>query len=211
MKNNRMLLVSYGKSNEDIPVLTVAENALAGTVILNNVTGDKATELYKQLIDDNKKDNNSDDEEDKTEEICHAAGVNDIDDVSDGFHTFNDLYFQRMILFAVIVSQNKEHAWKSYKHEDGTLCFGGGWFIVGISTPKGDFTYHYKNEYYDYFDCKELEVGKKWDGHTEYNITRLFSLCDEYPEEFKYLIEETSSYIPSAESERSAKAYLKSE
>ena len=63
----------------------------------------------------------------------------------------------------------------------------------------------------DYFDCKELEVGKKWDGHTEYNIGRLFSLCDEYPEEFKYLIEESASYIPSPESERLAKAYLKSE
>lgn len=200
MKNNRMLLVSYGKSNEDIPVLTVAENALVGTVILNSITGDKATEIYEQLIDNNKKDNNekdnnNDNEEDKIKEICRAAGVDDIDDVSDGYHTFNNLYYQRMILFAVIVSLNKDLAWKSYKHNDGTLCFGGGWFIVGISTPKGDFTYHYKNEYYDYFDCKELEVGKKWDGHTEYNIARLFSLCDEYPEEFKYLIEEVATYI----------------
>lgn len=184
MKNNKMLLVSYCKSsNEDMPLLAVAENALTGTVVLNSITGDKATEIYKQLIDDNEKYN----EEDKIKEICRVAGVDDIDDVSDGYHTFNDLYYQRMMLFAVIVSQNKEHAWKSYRHNDGTLCFGGGWFIVGISTVDGDFTYHYKNEYYDYFDCKELEVGKKWDGHTERNITRLFSLCDEYPGGLKWL------------------------
>ena len=108
--------------------------------------------------------------------ICEAANVEDIDDVSDGFHTFRQLYYQRMVLFAAIVKQNKDKAWKSLRHEDGELCFGGGWFIVGVDTPEGSYTYHYEDNYYSLFDCKELERGKHWDGHTEKDVTRLLSL-----------------------------------
>ena len=108
--------------------------------------------------------------------ICEAAHVDEIDDVSDGFHTFRQLYYQRMMLFAAIVKQNKDKAWKSLRHEDGELCFGGGWFIVGIDTPEGSYTYHYEDNYYSLFDCKELERGKHWDGHTEKDVTRLLSL-----------------------------------
>lgn len=99
-----------------------------------------------------------------------------IGDLSDGYHTFNQLYYQRMILFAVLVKQNKERAWKSKRHNDGELCFGGGWFIVGIDTPEGSYTYHYEEKDFDLFDCVELELGREWDGHTEKDVTRLLSL-----------------------------------
>lgn len=112
------------------------------------------------------------------EDICKAYGINDICDFSDGFHTFNQLYHQRAVLFATIVKLNKEKSWKSWKHEDGQYCFdsNGEWFIVGIDTPEGSYTYHYKNEYFDMFDCETLECGKHWDGHTEKDVTRLLSL-----------------------------------
>lgn len=110
------------------------------------------------------------------EEVCKEFGIKDIGDFSDGFHTFNELYHQRAILFAVIVNQNKSISWKSYKHENGELCFGGGWFIVGIDTPEGSYTYHYENKYWDMFDCQELEHGKHWDGHTDKDVTRLLSI-----------------------------------
>jgi len=99
-----------------------------------------------------------------------------IEDISDGYHTFRDLYYQRMVLFATIVKQNKELAWKSLRHEDGELCFGGGWFIVGIDTPEGSYTYHYETNFWSMFDCRELERGKRWDGHTDKDVTRLLSL-----------------------------------
>ena len=114
--------------------------------------------------------------------ICEAAHVDEIDDVSDGFHTFRQLYYQRMMLFATIVKQNKDKAWKSLRHEDGELCFGGGWFIVGIDTPEGSFTYHYEDNYFSLFDCEELECGKHWDGHTEKDVTRLLSLPSAQPD-----------------------------
>ena len=99
-----------------------------------------------------------------------------IGDLSDGYHTFNGLYYQRMILFAALVRAYKDRAWKSFRHEDGELCFGGGWFIVGIDTPEGRYTYHYENKDFDKFDCVELPRGKHWDGHTEEDVIRLLSL-----------------------------------
>lgn len=99
-----------------------------------------------------------------------------IGEMSDGYHTFNGLYYQRMVLFAALVKAHKDKAWKSWRHEDGELCFGGGWFIVGIDTPQGSYTYHYEAKDFDLFDCEELPVAKHWDGHTEKDVTRLLSL-----------------------------------
>ena len=96
--------------------------------------------------------------------------------LSDGYHTFNDLYYQRCVLFAVLVKKFRDKAWKSWRHEDGEPCFGSGWFIVGITTPVGEYTYHYEDRFWDMFDCEELPVGKHWDGHTDKDVTRLLSL-----------------------------------
>jgi hypothetical protein len=111
----------------------------------------------------------------KTLEQQHCE---DVGELSDGYHTFNQLYHQRAVLFACIVKQNKNKAWKSFKHSDGKYCFdsNGEWFIVGVDTPQGSYTYHYAKEYWDMFDCQELECGKEWDGHTEEDVTRLLSL-----------------------------------
>lgn len=114
----------------------------------------------------------------KLKKVCDMFRIDDIGEFSDGYHTFNSLYHQRAILFATIVNQNKERSWKSFKHEDGGLCFGGGWFIVGVDTPEGSYTYHYENKYWDMFHCNALEYGKHWDGHTEEDVTRLLSLED---------------------------------
>ena len=97
--------------------------------------------------------------------------------ISDGYHTFDNLYFQRCILFAFICNQNKNIAWKSKKHDDGSMY--DNYFIVGINTPNGDYTYHYHMQYWDYFKIKELNRAPKWDGHTEADVVdRLFSLLD---------------------------------
>ena len=122
-----------------------------------------------------------DTEQERIKAICRVAHINDISDLSDGYHTFKQLYHQRAILFATIINQNKDKAWKSYRHSDGKYCFdsNGAWFIVGIDTPEGSYTYHYSKEYWDYFECTELECGKEWDGHTEKDVTRLLSLKQE--------------------------------
>ncbi len=86
-------------------------------------------------------------------------------ETSDGYHTFNELYHHRAVLFSVIVKAFPDRAWKSRKHHDGSMY--DGMFIVGIETPDGQATYHYDiNPYWDMFQCKELEYAPEWDGHT---------------------------------------------
>lgn len=99
-----------------------------------------------------------------------------IGEVSDGYHTFNSLYRQRLILTAALVKAHKDVAWKSWRHEDGQPCFGGGWFIVGFDTTDGGYTYHYEEKDWELFDCVELPVGKHWDGHTDEDVERLLSI-----------------------------------
>lgn len=96
---------------------------------------------------------------------------------SDGYHTFNELYHHRAVLFSVIVRTLPQKAWKSRKHHDGTMY--DGMFIVGIETPDGQATYHYDIEpYWDMFKCKEVEFAPKWDGHTaDQAIERIGKLC----------------------------------
>jgi len=98
--------------------------------------------------------------------------------VSDGYHTFDELYHHRAILFAVICNNNPELAWKSKLHDTGDMY--DGMFIVGIDTPKGQATYHYDIEpYWDIFNVKELDHAPKWDGHTSDDaIMRIASLAD---------------------------------
>lgn len=98
------------------------------------------------------------------------------EDTSDGYHTFGQLYYQRMVLFAVLVQEHKDCAWKTWNHEDGEPCFGGGWFLVTIDTPRGAYGYHFEAKYWRLFDCPELPKAKHWDGYTEENANRLFSL-----------------------------------
>ena len=86
-------------------------------------------------------------------------------ETSDGYHTFNELYHHRAVLFSVIVKAFKDKAWKSRKHHDGTMY--DGMFIVGVGTPYGQATYHYDMEpYWEMFCCKEIERAPEWDGHT---------------------------------------------
>ena len=107
-------------------------------------------------------------------EVIDAPSA-DVEKMSDGYHTFADLYEQRLILSAAL-AKNNPHAWKSKRHEDGSVPFGGGWFIMGFDTDEGCYTYHYELKDWDLFQCKELDKGKPWDGHTSKDVRRLLSI-----------------------------------
>ncbi|MEE0197952.1 MAG: hypothetical protein UEJ46_04260 [Eggerthellaceae bacterium] len=97
---------------------------------------------------------------------------------SDGYHTFDELYHHRAVLFSVIVENFATRAWKSKLHADGTMYEGV--FIVGIETPDGQATYHYDVEpYWNLFRCKEVDRAPEWDGHTpDQAIDRIGKLVD---------------------------------
>jgi hypothetical protein len=94
--------------------------------------------------------------------------------ISDGYHTFDELYYHRMMLFSVICNQNKEKSWKSKLHADETMY--DNYFIVGITTIEGDYTYHYHLDNWHYFNVKEVEFAPEYDGHKPEDITRLLTL-----------------------------------
>lgn len=98
---------------------------------------------------------------------CFEEMGGDIGTISDGYHTFNELYHHRAILFSMICNQNKDKAWKSLLHNNPNDEMYDGMFIVGIDTPFGQVTYHYDIEpYWEMFNVKELERAPEWDGHT---------------------------------------------
>lgn len=103
--------------------------------------------------------------EDAKRNLKELFGVSEIGEISDGYHTFNELYDHRAVLFSVICSNYKTLAWKSKLHHDGSMY--PGMFIVGIDTPSGQATYHYHTDtYWDMFDVAELEKAPLWDGHS---------------------------------------------
>lgn len=103
--------------------------------------------------------------------------------ISDGYHTFDELYRYRLLYNAAFFNQlklasgSKESgqpywfdAHKSRRHSDGELCFGGGWFVVVAQLPTGQITNHYEMNDWDLFDIPEREKAAKWDGHTPEDV-----------------------------------------
>lgn len=88
-------------------------------------------------------------------------------EVSDGYHTFNELYYYRMLYNAAFFNLlPKEWVHKSKRHHTGEECFGGGWFIVMAELPTGQISNHYELKDWDLFQVPEKEFADKWDGHT---------------------------------------------
>lgn len=95
------------------------------------------------------------------------AEPQDKGEISDGYHTFNELYYYRMLYNAAFFNMlPKDWVHKSKRHNDGEECFGGGWFIVMANLPTGQISNHYELKDWDLFQIPEKEIADKWDGHT---------------------------------------------
>ena len=102
--------------------------------------------------------------------------------ISDGYHTFDELYEFRKVYNAVLFNewakQNKYEVHKSWRHHDGELCFGGGWFIVVAVLPTGQISNHYEAKDWELFKIPVVEKAKyEFDGHTSKDVVdRLIDL-----------------------------------
>ncbi len=114
--------------------------------------------------------------------------ITETNEISDGYHTFGDLYEHRiqlfialckMITFCKMMSKMTKHhekeidwkpIWKSKKHSDGSEF--SGWFILGIEKE------HYKQITYhipvsEWEECEfavTLEKAPDFDGHTSFDV-----------------------------------------
>lgn len=86
------------------------------------------------------------------------------DEITDGYHTFGELYDHRRALTAALALVMP--SWRSKAHHpNDDPMFEGGYFIVGIDLPTGTITYHYKLSHWDDFaSVDELAHAPKWDG-----------------------------------------------
>lgn len=101
--------------------------------------------------------------------------------ISDGYHTFGELYDHRRALtaglmrLATTIWGGGLPVWRSKEHhpEDGPMFEGS--FIVGIKLPTGMVTYHYNLEDWDDFsEVPTLPHAEKWDGAgPDETVTRL--------------------------------------
>lgn len=130
--------------------------------------------------------------------------------VSDGFHTFSELYQIRLAYNVALFNEwsktynesvfafkdkdiktlhpeiqlflknikSKYNVHKSWRHYDGELCFGGGWFIVSAQLPTGQISNYYEAIHWDKFRIPETEKALfEFDGHTTQDvIERLIKL-----------------------------------
>ena len=102
--------------------------------------------------------------------------------ISDGHHTFEDLYKNRLILFCVLCNSNPNISWKSKKHfdEENDPMFNGD-FIAGINTPEEIATYHFKLEFWDLFQIPEIEKAPRYDNYDNATVLkRIYSLSKKY-------------------------------
>lgn len=108
------------------------------------------------------------------EDFEECFKTDDIGELSDGYHSFNELYRYRLLYNAVFFNELAKRGiykvLKSKRHNDGEECFGGGWFIVMAELPTGQISNHYELKDWDLFKCNEVEVAPKWDGHTPQDV-----------------------------------------
>ena len=105
--------------------------------------------------------------------------------LSDGFHTFEELYKFRLLLSACLFNEWNHlklyDVHKSKRHSTGEECFGGGWFIIIAKLPTGQISNHYELKYWHLFNIPERELADIWDGHSSNDVVhRLesFLLCN---------------------------------
>jgi hypothetical protein len=123
-----------------------------------------------------------------TQNAINRMVSSDIEKLSDGYHTFKELYDFRMaynaalfnewakqdvVIFGPMRVTKQCEVHKSWKHNDGEWCFGKEkeWFIVSAMLPTGLISNHYKAEYWDMFKIPEVEKALfEFDGHSSQDV-----------------------------------------
>lgn len=113
----------------------------------------------------------------------------DTNRISDGYHTFGELYEHRIELFITVCrlhvvqsillygTSDQGSVWRTKLHSDGSSF--DGWFVLGINGQPGQLiTYHLPISKWDECSFAEtLDKAPEFDGHTSADVLeRLKSL-----------------------------------
>lgn len=106
------------------------------------------------------------------------------DNISDGYHTFGELYEHRIQLHIALCYQLHlrringsdkiidfdQEVWRSKLHSDGSSF--EGWFVLGIGKKSGNqITYHLPDSMWDNTHFADtLQRAPEFDGHTSNDV-----------------------------------------
>ena len=172
---------------------------LATKKSVNIIEWDEETGLYIVRYDDGVLGRSLESELKRLEHITlddvkDETNPKDMGEVSDGYHTFNELYEYRMLynaaLFNEFAKQGLYDVHKSRKHSDGEYPFGdSNWFIVMAELPTGQISNHYEMKDWDKFQIPEKEVANKWDEHSPRDVAdrlrRFLTPKPKYPQTYE--------------------------
>lgn len=107
----------------------------------------------------------------------HGNMIEDTGLVTDGYHTFNELYKHRHALFCMVAQlanwgkgDRKLQGFKAWKHSDGS-SHGEDWFIAGLELPEiGQISYHFPMEYWTKVHLPHYDRAPAWDGHSSTDV-----------------------------------------
>lgn len=104
-----------------------------------------------------------------------AQGPEDMS-VSDGYHTFEELYEHRITLYIALCKQYMKatgfRPWRSQLHSDGSGF--DGWFVLGLMDEPGkQITYHLPDSKWEETSFAEtLDRAPEFDGHTSNDVLK---------------------------------------
>ncbi len=111
--------------------------------------------------------------------LIKMEGVN-ANNISDGYHTFGELYDHRIELFIALCRilfdyepDDKVQVWMTKKHSDGSEF--EGWFILGLFTEQGkQISYHLPMSRWKEctFFANQLSTAPEFDGHTSQDVLK---------------------------------------
>lgn len=92
--------------------------------------------------------------------------------LSDGYHSFEELYEARCLLFIGLIRAYPDKSWRAKRNHDGSKW--EGWFVCGIFKEKGkQITFHLPMKYWSKLDVIEThEVNPYFDGHTSKDVLK---------------------------------------
>lgn len=98
--------------------------------------------------------------------------VDSLSDVSDGYHTIDELYDHRCLLFILLCVQNKDKA--CYKVDPNTP----GWVILYYESEIGQISYHVPDKFLKYIEViLRRDDGHEWDGHNSQDVVTRIQKC----------------------------------
>ena len=99
--------------------------------------------------------------------------IKDIGESSDGYHTFNELYDHRNLLFINLCLQmpDKAHWKEGYP----------GWPVLFLELPVGQISYHVQEKYLPLFEKRiRRDDQRVWDGHTSPEVVNRLNMQANY-------------------------------